>query len=419
MNVAVAVVWDDPRRFRLRRFGQVLTTAVGSSLVVVSGIGLAPLLLFGTTYAPTTSSAPGGKPQELPHPALWVWLLTLVLAVAGLIVGLRLVRRHRRLAVFLRRFGYQEATEAVTSVTASIGSSWRLVTLDDAQVAAVGVGTTAQKTIRLVDRASTTARRVAAIGKRVLAIAMLTSLVGVLAVGWITWDSGRDQSLPQHMIDLFGAPSVVGVLFTLLVVVFLAGAFVIALMAPLAILSILLLPVLFVALPVLRAVRDADATLTFRIDSPREVALRTDEVYQGSRRMFSPRMVVLTVVTEVWRDVVTALMARATAALVDVSELTDHMLWEIELLARSNDVRAVFVIHADRVWQVDQPGRLRELLDGQQVLAYTTDPDGLIRFARSLRAMLEAPLAVAGVQVARGCPGAATSPNPGDAPIDA
>jgi hypothetical protein len=42
--------------------------------------------------------------------------------------------------LFLRRFGYDDATGAVTfAVNRTIGSTYRLVTLDDAEVAPLGV----------------------------------------------------------------------------------------------------------------------------------------------------------------------------------------------------------------------------------------------------------------------------------------
>jgi hypothetical protein len=388
--MAVAVVWDDSRRFRLRRFGRALTTAAGSVFVTVGGVALLPLLLFGATYASKNSSNTTDNQQDLPHVPFRVWLVTLVLSLVLLIWGLRLVRKHRRLVLFLRRFGYREATQAVTSAARSIGSSWRLVTLDDARTAPVGVGTTSRETVRFAEWSTRTARRVVDIGKNVLAIAIPSSLVGAVAVGLMTYATARDQRV-QHVIGLFGAASVAGVLFTLFVSVFIGCVLAISLIMPLTVLFIALLPVYFLVSFVLQAVRDADATSTVRIDYPFQVAPETIEVYRRSRRMFSPRMMVLTASTAVWRDVVTALVARATGALVDVSEPTDQVLWEIELLARNPGVRAVFVVHSDRMSQLDQPGRLRELLDGHAVLAYTTDPAGLIRFTRSVRAMLEAP----------------------------
>jgi len=73
---------------------------------------------------------------------LLAWVVSTPLAFFGVSRGLRLVRRGRTLVLFLRRFGYDAAQSAVTfAVTSTIGRSWRLVTLDDAEIAAVGVPT--------------------------------------------------------------------------------------------------------------------------------------------------------------------------------------------------------------------------------------------------------------------------------------
>ncbi|MES9827085.1 MAG: hypothetical protein ABW201_02315 [Candidatus Thiodiazotropha sp.] len=48
-----------------------------------------------------------------------VFLIAMVIAVVGLALGLRLIRGHRRLVLFLRRFGYDEATEALSFAAVS------------------------------------------------------------------------------------------------------------------------------------------------------------------------------------------------------------------------------------------------------------------------------------------------------------
>ncbi|MEW8195916.1 MAG: hypothetical protein AB2793_19570, partial [Candidatus Thiodiazotropha sp.] len=67
-----------------------------------------------------------------------IFLAATVIAIAGLILGLKLIRGRRRLVLFLRRFGYDEATEALSFAAASaMGQRWRLVTLDDNEVAPI------------------------------------------------------------------------------------------------------------------------------------------------------------------------------------------------------------------------------------------------------------------------------------------
>ena len=68
------------------------------------------------------------------------WLASVLLAVSASKLGLSLLRRKRRLVLFLRRFGYSDATQAITTAAASrLGQSWRLVTLDDSEIEAIGL----------------------------------------------------------------------------------------------------------------------------------------------------------------------------------------------------------------------------------------------------------------------------------------
>jgi hypothetical protein len=84
-------------------------------------------------------------------------------------------------------------------------------------------------------------------------------------------------------------------------------------------------------------------------------------------------------------------------ALIDVSEPTDNLLWEIQELMSSR-TRYIFICRHDRALEIaaaasansistfdDDMGRLLEM---QQILAYTTDRSGRRRFARALRATL-------------------------------
>jgi len=84
---------------------------------------------------------------------------------------------------------------------------------------------------------------------------------------------------------------------------------------------------------------------------------------------------------------------------VDVSEPTENVLWEIQNMLPQFGPRCVLIGHYDAVCRLatsDPPaprgvtaGHLASLLDGREVLAYTNDEQGMRRFARALRANLE------------------------------
>jgi hypothetical protein len=103
---------------------------------------------------------------------------------------------------------------------------------------------------------------------------------------------------------------------------------------------------------------------------------------------------VLHVDSDVWRPTVKSVADVASVVLIDVSVLTENLLWEIAEVVRDPSTACVLVGHAEglRALEViDTPleRRLVELLDGRTILAYETTEPGMKRFARALRAALE------------------------------
>ena len=89
---------------------------------------------------------------------------------------------------------------------------------------------------------------------------------------------------------------------------------------------------------------------------------------------------------------------------VDVSVVTENLLWELNEVTRRIEAPVVLVGERDRVEQfaaervpdaIDpeagaRQGRMRELLDGRRILTYDTSWFGRIRFQRALFGELEA-----------------------------
>jgi hypothetical protein len=84
--------------------------------------------------------------------------------------------------------------------------------------------------------------------------------------------------------------------------------------------------------------------------------------------------VVLRVASNIWRQTVSRIASVSSVALIDVSEPTGNLIWEIEELTRRSQTKCV-----------DDMGRLLEM---EEILAYTTDRSGIKRFARALRGAL-------------------------------
>jgi hypothetical protein len=100
---------------------------------------------------------------------------------------------------------------------------------------------------------------------------------------------------------------------------------------------------------------------------------------------------------QVWQRTVSALAAISAASIIDISEPTEHLLWEIQELERVSPGRWIVIgEHAQVTRWAEAPGpdadmmtkRFASWLNGRTVLAYTTDRRGMKRFSRALHGML-------------------------------
>jgi hypothetical protein len=112
----------------------------------------------------------------------------------------------------------------------------------------------------------------------------------------------------------------------------------------------------------------------------------------ASDRVVAPRLTVLTVDEPVWRETVSAFAAKADAVIIDVSDASENLLWEVKEVDRLPGPRPVFIAERD---QVDE-ARLASVLDGRDALVYTTGLVGRRRFERALFGELESTLPALG-----------------------
>jgi hypothetical protein len=420
----IRVVLDHSRRHTGRRLRRGLVVLVGCLLVL---LGLAASIVaipssffvvgFVVGWLSNDPSDPF-PPDDMPvNEILLAWGLSTPLAIVGLKGGLRLVRRHRKLVLFLRRFGYDDATSAVTfAVARTIGPSWRLVTLDDAEIAPLGIPAGTRRLFRLGRVASSTILGLGhLLAFRVFPAATLGMwvIVGLALVRAQIWRDPRnleawmtvaapylrilsmtlDRRLPFHAI----APDLPGVF---------------ALLATTAALSFVALMVVFVALLLAfplgavlfflswsaDAVRDAERSKTAEIRTETQIGAAISKIAARSRKVFGARLVVLRVKAGLWQQAVSRLATVSSLSLVDVSEPTVNLAWEIEELRSRLGSRCVFIGRHDRALRlaaaatapsctpVDKHVSL--LLEGEEILAYTSGRRGMRRFARALRGKL-------------------------------
>jgi hypothetical protein len=358
---------------RLRRVASALATIAGGVLILAGLLAaVLPILYLAVAVA---SLGLGGR-----GPAPDVQITVYAVAAATLVsLGLWLVRGKRQLVLFLRRFGFVEATQAVTfAVVRALGAHWRLVTLDDSEVSPVGV----RKRMRWL---SIAVGLVAATGVAWaiswLAGGGLDALVGEATKGALRGATLRDV-LPRMVVWFFVVPVILMIAVTLLI--FIPAAFGGA--------------VAIFAWSSYGAIRAAERAKTVQITDEAQIERAAAAVLRRSRGIVGPRLAVARVVSAIWQPVVRRLISASSAVIIDVSEPTRNLLWEIETLTPEMRSRCILVgeqAHLDRMTtgaaepESSPRARLLRLLDGEQVLAYSSEKENLMRFARSLHARLD------------------------------
>ena len=165
-------------------------------------------------------------------------------------------------------------------------------------------------------------------------------------------------------------------------------------------------PILIFASSSADALRKAEEARTRAIRHGLEVDTAVRAIAEQGRQTFAPRLVVLRVATAVWQQSVSELAKVTSASIIDISEPTEHLLWELNELDRVCPGRSIVIGEQERVsrWAQEDaattiPGleitpagsldaRFAACLEGRDVLAYTTDRAGMRRFARALHGLL-------------------------------
>src|SRR5262245_20145236 len=418
----VKIVLDHPQRYTFRRLWRRTLMVMGAVLLVV-GIAASIVAVPANVLAAAwfldedidIEFEPGRTLSA--DEVLLAWAVSTPLAFFGVRHGLRLIRGRRSLVLFLRRFGYDDATSAVTfAVSRTIGSTWRLVTLDDAEIAALGVATSTRGIFRAIQLLSNAGRTLIELLLRVFPTAQLGLwiIVGADLVRARIWEHAADQGVWMRVLtpyvdivattfdgrlpvdaNAFSLPGMFAIL-----AVGLAGV-VIALGTALTAAPLvwaLTAGFLFFASFPADTVREAEQLKTRDVQNSADIDSAAHVLAQWSRRVFGPRLVVLRVASNIWRQTVSRMASVSSVALIDVSEPTGNLIWEIEELTRRSQTKCVFICRHDRALELaaaaasvssssfdDDMGRLLEM---KEILAYTTDRSGIKRFARALRGTL-------------------------------
>jgi hypothetical protein len=332
-----------------------------------------------------------------------------IVAVLGLRYGRRLFRGRRSIVLFLRRFGYDGAQQVVTyAVANTIGTSWRLVTLDDDEIAPVGVDSTSRALM-------TSGERIVAIASRAYKVVMVVfpwtiwSMCGVVilqalavAPNWNRlledgtadkyaeiFSSVMDRRIPFAYFE-FSLSGAFAVLMTLL------GVGLLGLMISFVVLlaMIPLFGFVIFASTSAEALRKAEQEKSVTLKQIHEIGPMVSRLSELGRQTFAPRLIVARVAGGIWQPTVTALASVASAAIVDISEPTVNLAWEVSELDRlDRETRCIFIGDHSRIagWDASKSSNAQyvgSVIGDREVLAYTTDRAGMRRFAKALYGML-------------------------------
>jgi len=419
--MAVQIIRDCPDRYIRRRVREFCAAAIGAVLAVVGTV--AWILIIPTSVLAfawlrgENIDLDDGDRRDITGILLTAWGVSAAcLLFRFRSRGLRLVRGARTSVLFLRRFGYTDATRAVTfAVTRTIGRTWRLVTLDDNQTAPVGIPTGTKwfffgshglmrvvaapfKIFRFYPVALVLA--IAIVGADVLR-AMHWPARGVTVESVVTryfelFDVILSKRLPFDLVraDLPGAFAVILIVMGWPLIVLPPIALTLPPWAWLVVLAF----VVSIAFSI-DVVRAAEKSRTRDIKLERDIYTAVYAVREASRRLLSPRLFVMRVDSSIWHETVSRFARDTSVALIDISEPSPHLLWEVEELTLRTATPCVFIGEYERVAPLGDDSvqshaeasfpQLALLLKDQEVLAYTTDRQGQRRFARALRGKLQ------------------------------
>lgn len=420
--MAARIVLDCPHPYLGPRLLELFRAAIGAVLAVIGTIAwllIIPLSLVA--FAWLRGEDVHIDITDTREITVQVWLTAWAVTAACILLrfrgrGLRLVRGARTSVLFLRRFGYTDATRAVTfAVTKTVGRTWRLVTLDDEQTAALGIPP-APKWFFTISYGVLQAVLAPFKIFRFYPVA-LAIVVGVIVVdvgGAALWPSPGNTAeteatryfevlevllsrrLPLEAVQ----PNLPGVFALFLIVM----GWPLVVLPPIAMAVppwLWLVALAFFAYVgfSIDAVRTADKGRTRDVKHEAGIYQALHAVGEASQRLLAPRLFVLKVDSSIWHETVSRFARTASVALIDISEPSANLLWEVEELTLRTQTPCVFIGEHDRVRPLGDDDvrstaeqsfpQLALLLGEHEVLAYTTDRAGQRRFARALGGKLQ------------------------------
>ncbi|MCV2394483.1 hypothetical protein OEB99_09185 [Actinotalea sp. M2MS4P-6] len=366
-------------RHHVWRFLAVLVGLVCVVVAYIAGMAVMTVVAMGGVLAIASGDPLPDEPPDLETIAVLLGCLLVFFLMWRL--GVRLLRGHRHLVLYLRKFGFTGASAAMsTAIGSGLGRRWRLVTLDDHDTAPLGVGGGRRWLIGLVW----------------LALVVLTGWAVIGAVRWLSsgpadeamqsaMESAYDQVIAEGGDELTATLSmiIVGPVVALMVgfLILFFGVFFFSLLISVAATGGAMLTM------VIRSAGSAEHAKALVITREAEVHRTCTRLRRRTRRVLAPRITIARVADRLWQLTVLQLAAVCDAVIVDVSYPTDNLVWEISSMLRAR-TRVLPVGRYDRLRAVaadPSPAavEVRRLLGDREVVGY--DPARLDDFSDGLR----------------------------------
>jgi hypothetical protein len=354
------------RQHRVRRvFGYIF----GVVFLIASYAALVPALLLVAVIFVTWASGTDVSFDNVDATIIAVFAGSIVASIVLLRIGVRMIRGRRHLVLFLRKFGFTKATEALSvAISEGVGRRWRLITLDDHDVAPMGVGGRSRWTVRLL---------------RLLLVA-LTVAAGVAAARALSpeaYDRMVEEAKANAESDAasqFGASlgAIIGAAFLMMF-----WSFIIALVAVGGVLLT----------TATRSARQAEQAKAVVVKRPEEIESVAHSLRKQTKKVLAPRIIVARVSDAIWQPFVRRMATTSDVVLVDISSPTKNLVWEVRTLV-TDHARWLPVGDVDRLAQLasdpsDTAVELRGLLGDGAVIGYRTAT--LQTFSDGLRHSLE------------------------------
>ncbi len=363
---------DRPSRWLAATTG-VLLTVIGIALLVPA----ITILIFVIAIAVSSG--------DVDSPGLEAVAYLAAMTAGGFVLwaaGAKLLRGRPQTVLFLRKFGYDDAKDFVShAASEALGRRWRLVTLDDLSTQPVGTKRWQQWLVRIV-----------MIVAAVVAVWLVYQAVQVLL--------NPDDDIIDNAVDSAvedGENPVAG--FIAAIVTAFVMAFVVALVTVMAALMVSFLTAVVGAFGMVtfaanRALTRAERDEWTPARSRDELIAFLDRTEQQCSKLFAPRIAVVRVIDALWKEAVSGLADISDAVLIDITQPTESLLWELQMLTRRPDIDLVVIGAADQVRALKASGGFDRddraslaVLGPRPVLVYGDDRKA---FARELRHMLDA-----------------------------